>query len=293
MLANGNLFDMHQFLGAKCPVLDIVDIGAMDTGEGTNYSNLLEPGKFRLVGFEPVQAECDKLNARAGPGRKFLPYFVGDGSERNFHHNSFTMTSSLYETNHRLVDRFQSLGELMQTQRIERVKTRRLDDIPELTRADFLSIDVQGAELDSFRNGRRLLRNTLVIETEVSFVHMYKDQPLFGEVDAELRGQGFFFHMFNGIAGRPFKPLQSGKQDGSLRQMLWSNAVYVRDPLGFSQLAADDLLRIALIMHQQYASCDLAAQALQQYKAKTGDDLWTSYLTTLLGTPPPDEPQFS
>ncbi|MCW5764542.1 MAG: FkbM family methyltransferase [Phycisphaeraceae bacterium] len=279
--------DLYAMLGRKAPVLDIIDVGAMDTGDAPPYAQLLRPGLFRLVGFEPIPEECAKLNARARPGQTFLPHFIGDGGEHTFHLNAAAMTSSLLATNHALVDRFHNLGELMRTVSSRRVATRRLDDIPELTRADFLKADVQGAELQVFRGGRRLLERALVVETEVEFVPLYKDQPLFGDIDAELRAAGMLFHTFTGFAGRAAKPvLVRGDPNLPVRQFLWSNAVYVRDFTRWAGLDADDLLRIALILHHQYGSYDLAALALLHHRAKGQTDLWTPYLTRLTGAPP-------
>jgi hypothetical protein len=64
-------------------------------------------------------------------------------------------------------------------------------------------------------------------------------------------------------------------------QMLWCDAVYVRDFLAFDRLAADQLLKIAAILHEDYASYDFACLALASYDRKTGSDLQASYLSYL------------
>ncbi|MEJ3816632.1 FkbM family methyltransferase, partial [Campylobacter jejuni] len=68
------------------------------------------------------------------------------------------------------------------------------DDIGEIDAMDYLKIDVQGSELAVFQNGRRRLAEAVVIQTEVSFLPLYKKQPVFGEIDLELRSQGFIPH---------------------------------------------------------------------------------------------------
>ncbi|MGZ3033425.1 FkbM family methyltransferase, partial [Pseudomonas aeruginosa] len=75
-----------------------------------------------------------------------------------------------------------------------RIATHRLDDIGEIDAMDYLKIDVQGSELAVFQNGRRRLAEVVVIQTEVSFLPLYKKQPVFGEIDLELRSQGFIPH---------------------------------------------------------------------------------------------------
>lgn len=56
---------------------------------------------------------------------------------------------------------------------------------------DVIKIDTQGTELDILRGSGRLLDNTLAVELEVEFVPQYIDQPLFSDVDAFMRQQGF------------------------------------------------------------------------------------------------------
>ena len=73
------------------------------------------------------------------------------------------------------------------------VQTHRLDDL-DIDDFDLLKIDIQGAELMVFQHGRERLRNAVAVQTEVSFVPLYRDQPTFGDVDRELRSQGFVPH---------------------------------------------------------------------------------------------------
>ena len=88
---------------------------------------------------------------------------------------------------------FADWGEVVEHQTIS---TSTLDDVSELAPVDFLSIDVQGSELAVFRHGRRRLADVVAIQTEVSFVPLYENQPTFADLDAELRDQGFIPHTF-------------------------------------------------------------------------------------------------
>lgn len=260
-------------------------------GEPPPWQKLVRAPAVRVVGFEPVEEECAKLNARAAPGHVFLPCFVGDGTERTFHLCSHPMTSSLYEPNTPLLARFNNLEELTRPVRSTKVLTRRLDDIPEVESIDYLKVDVQGAELDVLRGGRARLASALVIETEVEFVPLYRDQPLFADVDRELREQGFVFHTFRGVAGRSLKPLLVGGDPNALgRQLLWADAVYVRDFMRLGSLEPAALLKYAAIVHDLYGSADLAALALQHHDARTGQGLWRIFMKRLLGTVPEAPP---
>jgi hypothetical protein len=171
-------------------------------------------------------------------------------------------------------------------------QTRRLDDIPEVTNIDLLKIDVQGGELGVIKGAERHLKNAVMVLTEVEFVEMYSGQPLFADIDAELRRQGFVIHMLGALQGRAFKPISvNGNPERGLNQLIWSDAVYVKDFMRFSELRPDQLLKLAVILHEILTSCDLAGLALQHYDAKTGGDLWSRYMKALcngvLPVPPP------
>jgi hypothetical protein len=192
------------------------------------------------------------------------------------------MTSSLLEPNSGLLDRFQNLENLTQVVKKHTFATKRLDDIAEITGVDFLKLDVQGAELDVMNGGDRVLAEALVVHTEVEFVEMYKGQPLFAEVDQRLRRSGFVFHKFAGVAGRTFKPLiLNNDVNQCLSQMLWADAVYVKDFMALDRLPAEKLLRLAAILHMVYGSFDLAMQALLAYDRQHSSALAPAYLHRL------------
>jgi FkbM family methyltransferase len=267
------------------PRLKIVDVGAMSLGEGTDpYSPLTMATPCDVYGFEPVAVEFEKLKASAKPGHHYLPYFVGDGSARTFYECNFTMTSSLFEPNTALLAKFQNLEELTRVQKAYPVQTTRLDDIPELKGTDFLKADVQGAELLVFQGAPKLLDDALVVHTEVEFVQLYKDQPLFADVDAHLRSKGFVLHLL-GKAGRTFKPLIFRNDvNAGLSQILWGDAVYVRDFMSFDELSGPALLKIATILHETYRSVDLVAVALEAYDRQHGTELQSAYMKKLSGS---------
>ena len=62
------------------------------------------------------------------------------------------------------------------------------------SRVDFIKLDVQGAELQALYGARSLLKTVRLIMLEVSFVKIYKDCPLFDEVDRFLKESGYQLH---------------------------------------------------------------------------------------------------
>ena len=278
-----SLFNIASLL-PPIPRLKIVDVGAMSLGEGTDaYSPLTSATPCEVYGFEPGAEELNKLMATAKPGHHYLPYFIGDGSSRTFHECNYNMTSSLFEPNMELLSQFQALAELTVVQKTHVVETKRLDDIPEVEGTDFLKTDVQGAELMVFEGAAKLLETALVVHTEVLFVPLYKGVPQFGEIDIHLRSKGFQLHRLT-QAGRTFKPLIFRNDvTAALSQILWGDAVYVRDFMRFDQLSDVALLKLATILHETYRSVDLSAYALAAYDRRNASNLQQIYIGKLAG----------
>ncbi len=278
------MFNILEILPPFSPIR-IIDVGAMDTGQDV-HAPLVTAGIAKVLGFECVQAECDRLNAKKLGTHTYLPHAIGDGKERIFHECNFPMTSSLYEPNTALLAKFQNLENLTQVVRKGSLPTRRLDDLAEAAGADFLKLDVQGAEVDVMNGAENILAGVVVVHTEVEFVPMYKDQPLFAEVDQRLRKSGFIFHKFAGIAGRTFQPLVVNNDvNQMLSQMLWADAVYVKDFMALDQLTPEKLLAMAVILHMVYESFDLALLALKAYDTKKGTAVADAYFQKLTRRP--------
>jgi FkbM family methyltransferase len=244
-------------------------------------------GLATVIGFEPIPAECAKLNALGMRGRQYLPYAVADGRRRTFYVTNTGMTSSLLAPNMALVNAFASLGELMQVVATPEIETRRLDDVVEVRAAgcDYLKIDTQGSEAEILANGTEVLRDCLLIETEVEFVPLYEGQPLFAEVDQLLRSRGFMLHRFLGLSGRPYKPIViNNDPNQAISQTLWSDAVYVPDLGRLGSLPAGSLLKLATLLHEVYQSVDLCHVVLSHYDRRSGTALAARYLERLTGT---------
>lgn len=279
------MINLMDFLGNDAPDIKTVDVGPMDVDEQSGIvRKFIKRDRGSVMGFEPVQEKCDRLNAKKTPGHTYLPYFIGNGEVATFHLCNAAMTSSLFEPNRALLDLFNNLGELTQVVSTSQVKTKRLDDIPECADTDFLKIDVQGAELAVMKGGVNVLKHAVVVEAEAEFVPLYKEQPLFGDLDVFMRSQGFLLHSIPGVAGRVFKPLLLNNDvNAKLNQTLWTNAVWVKDFTRLRDLSAEQILKLAVIINDQYGSLDLAAFALQYYDEKIGTTLWEKIMRQLFG----------
>lgn len=249
------------------PTVRIVDVGATPLhGEPAPYKNLLNSGFARVVGFEPDPDGLAELNRTKGPHETYLPHVVGDGLVREFKVCWSPDMSSLLEPNRSLLSYFQGFPEWSAVQKRVPVTTVRLDDVSEIKAMDFLKIDVQGAELMVLEHAQRLLADCLAIHTEVEFLPMYENQPLFSEIEPFLRRRGFIVHRFSPIASRVLKPMLVNKDVRSAgSQIFWADAVFVRDFTRLAELSAEQLLKYAFIVHEVYGSFDLALRVLMEY----------------------------
>ena len=244
-------------------ITEVVDIGANPIDGDPPYKPMLAAGLCRVTGFEPQQAALRELERKKGPNERYLPYAVGDGAAHTLNMCRAPGMTSLLQPDPKTLDLFGALKPLAEV--IERipVQTRTLDEIAEVERLDFLKIDVQGGELAVFQGGTARLSQAVAIQTEVSFVTLYRDQPVFGEVDLELRGQGFLPHCFAEVTRWPIAPF-AVKDDPRqpLKQLLEADIVYVRDLSRPGLIRDEQLKHLALIAHHCYRSFDLALRCV-------------------------------
>jgi FkbM family methyltransferase len=279
------LFDIFELIPRPQAPFKLVDVGAMSMGDRELFQPLLESAPVQIVGFEPSPDECEKLKRRHGPPHTFLPCVIGDGSARIFHTCNMTWTSSLYPPNTPLLAMFQNLEELTRVTATSQVQTVRLDDITQAEGADYLKLDVQGAELDVLRGAGRLLKQVVFVQTEVEFVPMYVDQPLFADVDQALRAAGFLLHHFAEFAGRAFRPMILGNDVNAMgSQLLWAEAFYVRNFMQLHELPSEKLLKLAAILHIVPRSYDMVPLVLRQYDARAGTQHSLNYLQRITAT---------
>lgn len=162
------------------------------------------------------------------------------------------------------------------------VQTHRLDDLPEVQGASFLKLDVQGAGLDVIRGASEVLKSALVVQIEVEFLPLYEGQPLFAEIDQAMRERGFVLHRLLGAGTRAFAPmLVDGDPNRGLNQLIWSDAVYLRDFMSLDELEPAELLRLAAIMHTCYGSYDLVYRILAAHDARAPGVYAPRYLNRL------------
>ena len=262
--------------------LSVVDIGAAAIDGPAPYAPLVGAQGGHVLGFEPNQQALARLNAQGTPRATWLGDAVGNGTPGVLKLCRIPGMSSLLEPDMDILQHFHGFPQWAEV--IERVpmETRALDAVPEAAAMDYLKIDVQGGELGVLKGAVETLKQALVVQLEVQFVPFYKDQPLFGDLDAALREAGFYLHTFMPIHTRILKPLViQGDPYAGLHQALWSDAVYVRRFTDFPTMKSADLMKIAWLAHDLYQSYDLAAMALKVIDEREGTQRQAAYLTQL------------
>lgn len=278
---------LKDILDLDPPRIEVLDIGAMIEG-ADRYTPLVEQGIASVTGFEPQDDKRAELEAR-NSAHRYLPYFLGPGGKATFHVCRFPGCSSIYEPDPSVIDLFATIGASGEGNfaviDVVDIETKRLDDIDDCPSPDFAKLDIQGAELEALKGGVAKLAATVVMEIEVCFLPLYRDQPLFGEVQMWMRGQGFVLHKLIDVAGRTFRPIELGDRPFvPISQMLWADAIFVRDFSALERWPDDALIKGAIVLFDLYRSSDLVARLLLEHDARTGGDVGARFLTHISET---------
>lgn len=148
-------------------------------------------------------------NLRFGSELYVLPYCLGrTNGKAEFNLNYDPYTNSLLKPNDNMGQYYcfykrydYVFEEVLKTMESFQIEISTLDsalinknDIP---KPDFLSIDTQGSEYDILLGAKELLNGHILgLVLEVEFKQLYKDQPLFCEIEKLLSSQGFDFIKF-------------------------------------------------------------------------------------------------
>lgn len=269
------------------PRFMMIEIGARPvTGPAEPFHALLKafPGS-RNIAFEVDEELCQTLNRNAASGMEFYPKALGKAVESKiFYATEHPMCASLYEPDERWPDLFHYL-DVMRTKHTGTLDVTTLAAFAKdkgINAIDFVKLDVQGAELEVLQGAEETLDSVVCIVCEVEFVHLYKNQPLFGDVDAFLRSRGFLLHKFQGAGGRAMKPIVFNNDPNHPSQLMWSDAVFVRDLRKPERMTDEQLLKLAVYM-EMYGSVDVCHYLMAQLDSRRGTRLADEMLKQLIG----------
>ena len=230
---------------------NILEVGAVPLdGHDELFHQLLDvfPGS-NIYAFELDEGLCRNLNQNAKQGLEYFPIALGRTEEtRQLYETVHPMCSSLYRPNEEFISQYDKMDVAMlkQVSPIETISLDRFARDNQIGDIDFIKIDVQSAELDIFQGGVNTLKDVVMIISEVEFVPLYSDQPLFGDVCKFLAESDLMFQNFLNIGRRVLKPfIFSDPNKGS--HFFWADALFTRNILQLSELSVEKLLKMAVL----------------------------------------------
>ena len=238
------------------------------------YKEMLDYGLCMVTGFEPQQSALAMLELNKGPMERYRPEVVGDGREHRLKITKASGMTSLLTPDQNQLRLFTPFSEWGSVVEEHDVATHRLDDL-DIDDFDLLKIDVQGSELMIFQNGRDRIANAVAVHTEMSLVPLYHGQPTFGDVDSELRAQGFMPHAIPDVKRWAIAPTVFGDNlYNPGNQVLELDVVYVRDLAHPERMTSEQLSHLAMIAFHIYGSVDLTVSCIVELhqRGQVADD---------------------
>lgn len=210
--------------------------------------------------------------------------------------------SSMLEPNRVLLDRFGADNFSEMKEIVKRVPVPAISMADFMAKAkmghiDFMKLDTQGNELNILKSARDAIESIDVIMTEVEFIPLYKDQPLFHDVSAYLLSKGFelvdvrWVPSCRRFHARPDLP-------PSAYRLVWGDAVYARKPadaskpralqqglvlagLGYADMAIDLFDRNPALSKEQKQQLENYARWAAEPQWRTGK--WRRAVERMLG----------
>jgi FkbM family methyltransferase len=215
----------------------LVDVGARG-GLKSNWAAAKR--HLHLIGFEPDKREHGRLSQRPGsePATTFLDVALHNrrGPIR-FNIARDRGLSSIFEPNRAFLDAFPDASrfDIVEVQPVDadtldnQLRSRQIAP-------DFIKADTQGSELLVLEGAKDVLSASVIgVEVEVEFAPIYREQPLFADVDAFLRSLEFILFDL-----RPcYWKREAGRALGGPRgQIIWADALYLKTTAALTNACA-------------------------------------------------------
>lgn len=210
--------------------LRIADVGANPT-HPPPYQFLMDVGQAHVWGFEPNVTAFAKLEEEDQPNRTTFNVAVGRAGEATYYAHQISNLSSLFKIKESCA-RFLGKG-FWTNRRVEEIPMTLvgLDQVEGMPDLDVLKMDLQGGELGVLQSGKERLSRAMVVVCEARFYRMYEGEPMWADVDQELRSQGFVLHKI--MHAKTVRLDQSQKDRlkgrGFKSQLLDGDAAYIRN----------------------------------------------------------------
>lgn len=187
MVKRNRFADVKKKLQKSNPV--IVDGGA---NRGNMTQKFLDQyAEPTIYAFEPIPHLAEELKEKYASKENVHVFQQALGAENttvsfnilNYQNSSSILTPGKWKQKYH--------GEKVDIAKTVEVQQVRLDQAISVGEIDILKLDLQGYELEALKGAGDLLGRIKIIITEVEFVPLYENQPLFGDIDLFLRNAGF------------------------------------------------------------------------------------------------------
>jgi FkbM family methyltransferase len=296
---NGLTDFLNQPSGAYTKLI-FMDIGARGEvpREWLNYKSVVS-----LIGFEPDEQECKRLNETALCEATYYPYFIGDGTLKIFKVANFPPSSGIYEIDliqfNRLYDTVQ---ENLRTIEDLPVKTVTVDDLvssQEIPLPDFIKIDTEGYEAECLENSTFCFENGLLgLYTEIWLGSLKNNADSLCRIDQLCRKYGLhLYQIYTDHSRTPRATLQKKftfknsivvEHSQDFGQRLAIDCLYLRDPIYdyFNESLlfkwTDENIIKMLLIYECYSLHDCALELLEFYAEHFQTSLPVDNLKNLL-----------
>ena len=190
---------------------------------------------IHLVGFEPNEKECRRLNESSNRDyfkSEFLPYAIGEKDEiKPFHITEYNECCSLLKPNFAWLNRFE-YGPFFSVNQTIDIQTLSLDSIERLStlQPDALKIDAQGNELPILEGATSILNEVFLIEIESGLHKNYENETTFNELYVHLSEKNFMcMELFSQPAQK--RNNCAAKWESAKGQSMACESIWVRDLL--------------------------------------------------------------
>ena len=267
-----------KFIFNNTPI-NILDIGASPCDPTLHIETLLENTNSHLYGFEPNELEYNKLKEKELlDNRTYFDLAIGDGKEHTLNLCRYPGWTSFFEVDKNYISYFHDFEKASEILEKKKIQTKKLDEIEFNDTLDFIKIDAQGYESIIIENGKQKIKDSLVLQVELSPVNLYIGEKKMSEVVPEIEKLGFNLNMFHNINTRTFKPMVlQGNTGIGLHTLFQLDCVFVKDFNHISEMDVEKLKKLILIMFYSYKSYDFVDYLITILDKKQNTNLISKY----------------
>jgi FkbM family methyltransferase len=171
----------------------VLDIGA-NIGQFAEQARDYYPTS-NIYSFEPITFCFDQLKMKFADDAKLKVYNVALGDKEEISEiylNDYSASSSILE----MLDLHKEVLPVTANFKKNKISIKRLESYSDeifIEHPLLIKLDVQGFEKNVIEGGEFFFDNADIIIIEITFVPLYKNQPLFDEIYSILRNKGFEF----------------------------------------------------------------------------------------------------